>query len=225
MSDLWRNDDRIYRLAEPSRQRREWVASLHGRSHRLRNPVVPLRATKLPGVRTVRPTTVKTETFPKERVVVMREVNLTQKGTRERSRSRRFIGMSVAFLIGVASMAATASPADAVWLNNQRCVTTSSAGIGYFGYECTGANQSGNRIGTIVASRGLGYSCNYQAWFYYVPPSGGVVSLGNRSGGPCTIRQELGVVVNRNFTKGTRICSKFYWDNWSRFSGESCIYV
>ncbi len=155
----------------------------------------------------------------------MRKASLTQKEKQGTLPPKRLIGLIAAFLIGVASIAATASPAEAVWLNNQRCVTTSSAGIGAFGYQCTGANQSGNRIGTIVASRGLGYSCNYQAWFYYVPPSGGVVSLGTRSGGPCTIRQELGVVVNRNFAKGTRICSKFYWDNWSRFSGESCIYV
>lgn len=121
--------------------------------------------------------------------------------------------------VSVVPIALSSQHAEAVWLNNQVCTWAPG------GYQCTGVNQSGTWVGVLASSHGVDWSCNYSAWFYQVPPGGGVVSLGTAGSGGCGVRVVLEKPLNRSFAKGTRLCSKFYENAWGSFIGESCVTI
>lgn len=132
---------------------------------------------------------------------------------------RRLAAGVIALAVGAVPLALSVQQAEAAWLNNQVCTWAPG------GYQCTGVNQSGTWVGVLASSHGVDWSCNYNAWFYQVPPEGGVISLGTEGAGGCGVRVELVKQLNRSFPRGTRLCSKFYENAWASFIGESCIKI
>lgn len=133
-----------------------------------------------------------------------------------RLRKRLFaITTSLLLLMGVSLI--TAIPAHAT---AETCISASN------GYMCTMVYGSGGRVDTIGASRGKAPNaiCNYSAWFYYVPPTGGAIGLGAVSRAGCGLgRVWLDMPVNRTFPLRTLMCAKFYENNWQTLVSEKCV--
>lgn len=125
--------------------------------------------------------------------------------------------MGVLLLIGIPVM--TASPASAT---AQTCISASG------GYVCTTAYGSGTYVSDVGVSRGKSPTaiCNYNAWFFYIPPSGGAYSLGTQGRAGCGLfRVWLSQPVNRSFPRGTQVCAKFYENYWRDLIAQKCVGV
>jgi len=65
--------------------------------------------------------------------------------------------------------------------------------------------------------------CNYNAWVFYIPPSGGAYGLAWLTRYGCSYGAAyLQANINRSFPVGTLICSKFYKD-YGTFVGQKCV--
>jgi hypothetical protein len=131
---------------------------------------------------------------------------------RKRSTSA-FLGvlLTIGITIGVAPPASATA---------QTCITAPN------GYVCTMVYGSGTYVSTVGISRGKVPSaiCNYSAWFFYIPPTGGAYGLGSNYRAGCTFgRAWLDIPVNRSFPRGTQVCAKFYENAWSSFIGQQCV--
>lgn len=134
------------------------------------------------------------------------------------------VAMFLVLGIGVGSTALTPAPASA---SAQTCVSASN------GTMCTNVNGSGLHVNSVSSSRIKGSlvpprpisMCNTSAYFFYYQPGKPAVSLGTmyRAGCVYTGRAYFTRAVNRNFPRGTQVCSKFYEDNWSTFVGQRCV--
>lgn len=96
------------------------------------------------------------------------------------------------------------------------------------GTMCTTVYGSGTHVTSIASARTNltepGFICEYSAWYFYVPPSGGAYGLGTEQRAGCgLVRVWLIRGINRNFEKGTLICSKFFENRWGSFIGEKCV--
>jgi hypothetical protein len=99
-----------------------------------------------------------------------------------------------------------ASAADSV------CTTTSGTGD-----YLTGVEASWN---AILPPYNI---CNYSAWFYYVPPTGGAYGISYQSRNGCGYgRVWLNAYTNRSYPNNTLICVKFY-DNGGEYNGTDCV--
>lgn len=94
------------------------------------------------------------------------------------------------------------------------------------GYVCTIVYGSGTYVSDVGVSRGKAPTaiCNYSAWFFYIPPSGGAYSLGAQSRYGCVfLRAWFTQHVGRSFPRGTLVCAKFYENFWSTLIGQKCV--
>jgi hypothetical protein len=135
-----------------------------------------------------------------------------------KSRLSRFgaaLGLLLAVCLG--ATVTTASPASA---SAQTCIGATG------GYVCTNVSGSGTWVNSVGVSRGKStYICNYSAWFFYVPPSGGAYGLGYQSRAGCVFnRAWFDQPVNRSFPRNTLVCAKFYED-YNTLIGEKCVGV
>ena len=124
--------------------------------------------------------------------------------------------MAVAVMFGFTT--AIASPASA---SAQTCISATQ------GYVCTNVVGSGTYVSQVGVSRGKSPSaiCNYSAWFFYVPPSGGAHDLGYRSRQGCVLgRAWFDVPVNRSFPRHTLLCAKWMEDYGTKIA-EKCVGV
>ena len=89
---------------------------------------------------------------------------------------------------------------------------------------CTYVDGSGTWVNHVQSQYfNTGAICNYSAWFYYVPPSGGAYGYGYQSRAGCV----YGVAyfqqnVYRSFPAGTLMCAKFM-TNYGAEVGEKCV--
>lgn len=130
----------------------------------------------------------------------------------------RRIGMiALALIAAIGLSVAATAPAEA---SAQTCISASG------GYVCTIVSGSGTYVSSVGMSRGKdGSICNYNAWFYYVPPTGGAYSLGYQSRAGCTYgRAWFNQAVNRSFPRNTLVCGKWH-ENSTDFIGEKCVGV
>jgi hypothetical protein len=127
-------------------------------------------------------------------------------------------------LLGVFGLL-SGSPASAT---AQTCITAPN------GAMCTTVTGDGNHVSTIysiydkmVPTSVLGQVCNTRAWFFQIPPGGGVVDLGVETRDGCHLagRTWLAKAFNRDFAPGSALCTKFYTDDWSDFIGQRCVGV
>src|SRR4051812_35637324 len=100
-----------------------------------------------------------------------------------------------------------AAPANA---SAQTCIAAPG------GYICTKTYGSGTYVEALGVSRGKSTPiCNYSAWFFYIPPSGGAYGINSVFRAGCGLgRVWLDATVGQNFPVGTQVCAKFYEDNW-----------
>lgn len=141
--------------------------------------------------------------------------------------TRKAISFSIALatMTTVATMTAPAASADA-----QTCIT----GNGADGQVCTQVHGDKTFVEGITSKRILHKLpssdqpipsvCNYSAWFYYVPPSGGAHDLGYRKRAGCTPGAAyFDLRVDREFPADTLICSKWHEDDFETFIAEKCV--
>jgi len=66
--------------------------------------------------------------------------------------------------------------------------------------------------------------CNYSAWFFYIPPSGGAYGLAYLSRAGCgAVHVWLDDYVKRSFPNKTLICAKFYENFGQTYDGQKCV--
>jgi hypothetical protein len=131
---------------------------------------------------------------------------------------RMALRIMMALVATVGFTAAIATPASA---SAQTCISANQ------GYVCTNVVGSGTWVSQAGVSRGKspGSICNYSAWFFYVPPSGGAYDLGYQSRQGCTVaRAWFDIPVNRNFQGGTLVCAKWMEDYGTKIA-EKCVGV
>lgn len=124
----------------------------------------------------------------------------------------------VAGVIAIAAVTMS-TPAQA---SAQTCISASQ------GYVCTNVVGSGTWVSQMGVSRGKAPSaiCNYSAWFFYVPPSGGAYGLGYQSRQGCVLgRAWFDIPVNRNFQHGTLLCAQWWEDYHTVKVAEKCVGV
>jgi hypothetical protein len=122
------------------------------------------------------------------------------------------------------SMGWIAKESSTAYATSQTCVSTSGGGI------CTKVNGTGEYVDSVQVSRWKVPEkpwpniCDYSAWFFYVPPSGGAYGLGYQSRNGCTeVRAWLSQPVNRRLPAGTLVCAKFFEDHNANFVSEKCV--
>jgi hypothetical protein len=89
---------------------------------------------------------------------------------------------------------------------------------------CTAVSGSGDYVGYMDAAWfHPGEICNYSAWFYYVPPSGGAYGLAYLSRAGCGYAHVwLDAYFNKNFPNGSLMCIKMY-ENSGNYDGTRCV--
>jgi hypothetical protein len=95
------------------------------------------------------------------------------------------------------------------------------------GVVCTAVSGTSNYVSYIDAAwfkGGPPWICNYSAWFYYVPPSGGAYGLAYLSRAGCGYAHVwLDDYVYRTFPHNTLICVKFYENGGASYDGTDCV--
>ena len=119
--------------------------------------------------------------------------------------------------LGISLAVAPAANATA-----QTCITTTN------GYVCTTVYGGGTHVDNVRITRGKSPAmvCNYSAWFFYIPPSGGAYGLGYQERAGCVpLRAWFVQSVNRDFPSGTLVCAKFFEDYNATLVGQKCVGV
>ena len=95
------------------------------------------------------------------------------------------------------------------------------------GAICTAVSGSGDYVQDINASWDKIIppyeTCNYSAWFYYIPPKGGAYGLKYQEINSCGYgRVWIDDFVYRSFPNHTKLCVKYY-DNGGDYIGTDCV--
>ena len=118
------------------------------------------------------------------------------------------------------SVLAIAPPADAT---AETCISARS------GIVCTKVWGTGTYVQSMRTSKNNWTNgslvCNYSAWFFYIPSTGGAYGLGYQQRQGCTFSPAwLTQSVNRSFPRNTLICGKWFEDI-GQFIAEKCVGV
>jgi hypothetical protein len=126
-----------------------------------------------------------------------------------------------AVAVGAAALGMTIVAAPAADASAQTCIAATE------GFVCTNVSGSGTHVDRVGVSRDKAPDaiCNYNAWFYYVPPEGGANDLGYQERAGCVAgRAWFDVGVDRTFAPGTLLCAKWHED-YTTLIGEKCVGV
>lgn len=136
-----------------------------------------------------------------------------------RGARRLLMAVGIPIVTAGALLIPAAQPAAA---SAQTCITYQG------GFVCTQVNGQSNWVAGIEADWvrvtppwGI---CNYSAWFFYIPPTGGAYGLSYQSRAGCGFGQVwLDYWPYRYFPHGTLVCAKFY-ENWGQiYDGQRCV--
>ncbi|MGF7229515.1 MAG: hypothetical protein ACQR33_06080 [Candidatus Saccharibacteria bacterium] len=131
----------------------------------------------------------------------------------------RIVRVLIGLMLLIGIPVALATPASAT---AQTCISASG------GYVCAMTYGSGTYVSDMGVSRGKAPTavCNYSAWFFYMPPTGGAYSLGTQQRAGCgLLRVWLNQPVDRSFPSGTLVCAKFYENYWNDLIAQKCVGV
>lgn len=137
---------------------------------------------------------------------------------------RRLVIATVATTMLFAAASMTTTPE--AHATAQTCTSAKQGGM------CTTVQGSGTHVERvysiyekIIPTGPLFQVCNIRAWFFEITPSGKVNDLGIESRDGCQIatRVWLSKPFDRDFPAGSKLCTKFYEDNWQELVGQRCV--
>lgn len=138
----------------------------------------------------------------------------------QRRRGHRGAAVGLVLVTATTGVLGTAVAASA---SAETCISARSGNV------CTKVNGGGTWVDSVRSTK-INWSaasavCNYSAWFYYVPPSGGAYGLGYLKRDGCSPYVSwLQLTVNRSFPKNTLVCTKWFEDQ-GNFIAEKCVGV